>query len=52
MDPKISGEVENIRIGNRLDVGGERRGDVEDGFKISELRNLWMISNATEGKDN
>ena len=52
MDPKSSVEVENIRIGNRLDVGSERGGDVEDGSKISRLENLWLLGNAIEEKDN
>ena len=52
MDPKSSVEVENIRIGNRLDVGSERGGDVEDGSKISRLENLWLLGDAIEEKDN
>lgn len=43
MNLKSSVEVENIRIGNRLDVGGEGEGDVEDGTKISKLENLWLV---------
>ena len=52
MVPESSVEVENIRIGNRLDVGSERGGDVEDGSKISRLENLWLLGNAIEEKDN
>lgn len=51
MDPRSSVEVENIRIGNRLDVGGEGGGDVGDGSKISKLENLWLTGNAIEGKE-
>lgn len=51
MDPRSSVEVENIRIGNRLDVGGEGGGDVGDGSKISELENLWLAGNAIEEKE-
>lgn len=52
MDPRRSVEMENIRIGNRLDVGGEGVGDVGNGSKISKLENLWLTGNAIEGKEN
>lgn len=52
MDHNSSAEVENIRIGNRLDVGVERGGDVENSSKISRLENWWLPGNAIEEKDN
>lgn len=52
MDPSSLVEVENRRTGSRLEVGGERGGDVEDGSKISRLKNWWLTGNAIEEKDN
>lgn len=52
IDPKGSAEMQNRRIGSRLDVGGERGGDAEDGSKTSRLENLWLTGTAIEGKDN